>query len=67
MAYRHIRRREHSGLSPRKKDKLAAELHHQKAQDRCSECGGRWGQHYQACSRSARSRHLAREYESSLE
>ena len=68
MPYRHIRRRRSKGLSPRKKKKLAAELpHHQKAQDRCSECGGRWGQHYQACSRSARSRHLAREYESSLE
>jgi hypothetical protein len=67
MAYRHIRRRENSGLSPRKKKKLAAELHHQNSKGRCSECGGRWGQHYQACSRSARSRHLAREYESSLE
>jgi len=64
MAYRHIRRRENSGLSPRKKDKLAAELHHQK-EDRCSECGGRWGQHYQACSRSARCQRLARKHQQS--
>jgi hypothetical protein len=64
MAYRHIRRREHSSLSPRKEEKLAAELHHQK-EDRCSECGGRWGQHQQFCSQVSRSQRLAREYEES--
>lgn len=65
MAYRHIRRRS-KGLSPRKKEKLAAELPHRpRNEERCSECGGRWGQHYQACSRSARCKRLAREYEES--
>ena len=66
MAYRHIRRRRSKGLSPRKKEKLAAELHHQSSEERCSECGGRWGQHQQFCSQESRCQRLAREeYEES--